>query len=735
MVLTLTMVAAILIALLVSVSVRLSQRNLAAIEAHHRESLTTKSRMLAENHALALKGLVLDNAFGDMQRLIERAVVGDREVVYGLFTSAEGRVLAFAGPGASSETPDPKAYMQIGLTTEQLSTPERTMRETDLFGEHVLEIALPVRDGAEDLGTIRYGLSTSRMLAALRVAREASQRDIWSSLALSVGVALSAAAMAAILSSRAAARIAKPVSDLASAAKALAAGNRDVRVDIRSSDEVEELGDAFNNMVSKLKASYDSLEDMNRNLETKVEERTLELASRNRDMRLVLDNVEEGFLTLTTEGVMTMEHSSILDRWFGPYSENTTFWAYLKGTAPIFSAYFGLGWDSLLEGFMPLESCVAQLPKRIEARGCTWDVRYTPFMNRGKLGGMLVVIQEVTIQLALLKEEQVQRDLLNAFQHLMRDRSGFMASHAELSEMVSAVCSGQYDTDRQTLKRVVHTIKGNAGMLGLERLAALCHRIEDEMAQTRDVPTESSVDELRASWQTLTENIVPASDSAGGLSLQVPPEDFQALVGSLEEIPAARHLARQVESWKLEPIQVPLRRLAEQASTLAKKLGKGDVQVDVQAEMIRCDSKRWAPLWSDLVHVVRNAVDHGLETVEERAAVGRPRPMIRLKAAREGADLVVSISDNGRGIAFDAIRERAIRRGLPHATREDLVAALFADGVTTSNGVSDISGRGLGMAVVRSRVESMGGRVLVDSVPGAGTTWTFRFPRQELAES
>jgi two-component system, chemotaxis family, sensor kinase CheA len=735
MVAMLAVVAAVIIALLVGVSVRLTQRNLAAIEEHHRAALSTKAQMLAENHALALKGLVADNAFGDIQRLIERAVMGDRDVVYGLVVSSEGKVLAFAAPGSSRDVPDPRSHVQIGLRADQLDVTERTIREADLFGEHVFEIALPVNDGTDRLGTIRYGLSEGRMQAALRAAREASQHDIFSSLALSLGVAISAAAIMALVSGRAATRIAKPITDLASAAGALAAGDRSVRVDIRSNDEVQDLGEAFNNMVGELKSSYDSLEDLNRNLEAKVESRTHELAARNRDMRLVLDNVEEGFLTLATDGTMAMEHSSILDRWFGPYGENTTFTAYLERSSPMFSAYFEVGWEAVLEGFLPLEVCVDQLPKRIEVRGSTWNVRYTPIMNSGKLDGLLVVIQDVTIQLAREKEEQVQREILQAFQRLMRDRSGFMAFHAEMTELVMAATDGRHERDLPMLRRVIHTIKGNAAMFGLERLAVLCHGIEDEMAETRDLPTESSLDELHIAWQVLTDAIVPVSEASNNQTLQVPREDVQALVVSLDKIPAARHLARQVESWKLEPVQVPLRRLAEQATDLAKRYGKGPIAVDVQAEMIRCDPKRWAPFWSDVVHVVRNAVDHGLETPAERQAAGKPRGSIRLRAAWEGSDLVVAIGDNGRGIPFDKVRERATRLGLPHATHEDLVAALFVDGVSTASEVTDLSGRGVGMAVVRNRVESMGGRVIVDSTPGVGTTWMFRFRRQELADS
>jgi two-component system chemotaxis sensor kinase CheA len=733
MVLTLGAMAAILIALLMGENVRLSRRYLGDIEAHHREALTTKAIALGESEALAIKGLVQGDGGADVQRLTERVVAGDGEVVYAVFTSRDGSVRAFAGPGTSPNAPAANVYTQLDLTPETLTVSERTLRELNGFGQHVLEIALPVAVGSEDLGTLRLGLSERRMHAALRAARETTQHDMLTSLALSLAVALTAAAIAAMASGRAATRIAKPVSDLVSAAKALAAGDRDVRVEIHSNDEVEELGSAFNEMVARLKASHESLEEMNRTLETRVHARTIELAGRNRDMRTLLDNVEVGLLTLSPTGVMAMEHSSILDRWFGPYGEGTSLSAYLERTSPTFSAYLSVAWEAITAGFLPLEVCIEQLPKHIEARGCTWRVRYTPIMNSGQLDVVLVVVQDMTAELARQREEQAQRDLLNAFQRLMRDRAGFMAFHAEMTDNVAAVCSGQHDADPLTLKRIVHTIKGNAGIFGLEQLEALCHRIEEEMIETRDLPAQTSIDELRDAWQTLTDNIIPKSKSRRP-TFDVPSEEVQELIVTLDSIPAARHLASQVEGWKLEPIYVPLRRLAEQAAALAKRLGKGDIQVDVQAEMIRYDSKRWAPLWSDLVHVVRNAVDHGLEMPDERRTLGKPQGIIRLTAAWDGSDLVVTVGDNGRGISFEAVREKAERLGLPAATRDDLVAALFVDGVSTAESVSAISGRGVGMSVVRARVESMGGIVSVDSVPGVGTTWTFRFRRQAHAD-
>ncbi len=734
MVLMLSAVAVILIGLLVSVSVRFSNRNLSTIEEHHRTALQAKAHMLAENHGAALKGLVLDNAFGDIHRLVQRTVTDDRDLVYGLFTTEEGRVLAFAGPGAPADRPDPKAFVRLGLAEFELNVKQETTRKTDLFGENVVEVAAPVRDGSETLGTIRYGLSTRRMRDALHLAQAESQRDIVRSLALSLGVALLAAAIAALMSRRAAERVAKPVMDLASAAKALAGGRRDVQVDIRSNDEVQDLGDAFNQMVADLKTSYDSLEDLNRNLEKKVELRTNELAGRNRDMRLVLDNVEEGFLTLSAEGVMALEHSSILDRWFGGYAERTTFSKYVEGTDAGFAAYFDLGWESIVDGFLPLDLCIDQLPRKIVARGSTWHVRYTPIMSSGKLDGVLVVIQDITAELARRKEELEQRSIMAAFQRLMRDRTGFLAFYRETSALVDNVVGTVREPDMVVLKRVIHTIKGNSSMFGIEHVAVVCHQLENEIAESGEPPNEAGTAELARAWGVIADNVARVTEGAES-KLEVPREDIHALVASLRMIPAARHLATVVESWRREPIQVPLRRLGEQATALARRLGKGEISVNVQAEMIRCDVKRWAPFWSDAVHVVRNAIDHGLETPEEREQAGKRAPTLAFKAGWENQELVISIADDGRGVDLDRIREKAQQLQLPHETKEDLMAVLFMDGVSSRSEATEFSGRGVGMSAIKHRVESMGGRITIESERGRGTIVTCRFPRHESLQA
>jgi two-component system chemotaxis sensor kinase CheA len=138
-------------------------------------------------------------------------------------------------------------------------------------------------------------------------------------------------------------------------------------------------------------------------------------------------------------------------------------------------------------------------------------------------------------------------------------------------------------------------------------------------------------------------------------------------------------------------------------------------------------------LGDPLMHLIRNSMDHGIGTPEERAARGKPATAtIHLTARHSGANVLVTVTDDGRGIDCDAVRQRAIERGLISAeaqlTESQIFALLFEPGFSTAKQVTDVSGRGVGMDVVRQRVESLRGAVEVESQPGQGTSVTLRLP-------
>lgn len=133
-----------------------------------------------------------------------------------------------------------------------------------------------------------------------------------------------------------------------------------------------------------------------------------------------------------------------------------------------------------------------------------------------------------------------------------------------------------------------------------------------------------------------------------------------------------------------------------------------------------------------LIHLLRNAVDHGLETAQRREALGKPRTgTVVLRAEQLGKDVVICVSDDGRGIDLEAVRKTIARRGGVDAqslSEEDLKEAIFNAGISTSPIITDISGRGVGLDVVRRNVEALHGRIDVDTVLGKGTTFTLTLP-------
>jgi two-component system chemotaxis sensor kinase CheA len=717
--------------IVVLMSAQASSEHFAAVQGHIQDGIISKGKVLTQNHALALRSLTIDNAFLDMQRLVERAVRDDQDLVYGVFVNSDRVTLAKSkrgDPVDKPEPPDKESWRTLGLSEKELLVKTPSVSRVTRFGQDLVEVAVPVvSEEGEALGTIRYGLSTQRMHEALARAKHDSESRLWRSVLLMVVLVSAVAALGLVLSRAQAVHITKPVGELTRAAEALAGGNRNARVDISSGDELAVLGTSFNRMVDELNSSYQELEQMNRTLEQKVEARTAELALKNRDMRLVLDNVDQGFINLSPRGVMASERSAIVSQWFGPSDQSLPFWDYINHFSRSFAVAFRLAWSQIDDGFMPLEVCLSQLPEQLTQGSRTWSFRYLPFYQDGELEGVLMVVADVTDRLAREREEAEHGELMQGFKKLMLDRSGFTNFLRDASAMVAQIVSPSATADLPGLKRTLHTLKGNAGVMGLTVVAQLCHALETQLAEEASM-TQRTLSELRSRWMAITSHVQTFVGTTGQRVIEVPEAEYAALVSKLSTTDQKSEVLRQLLSWQLEPAHKALSRLGEQAKSLGRRLGKGDIEVDVGGQDVRLDPQHWAPFFADLVHVIRNAVDHGLELPGERLSLGKPaHGSLQLKAKVDSDQLTFEVTDDGRGIDWGAIAERAKQLGLPHANQAQLLDALCADGVTTRGSASDISGRGVGMASFRERVRALSGRMEVRSAKGVGTSWFVRF--------
>jgi len=715
----------------VFLNVQASRAELAQVEQHIQDGLSSKGHVLTRNHALALRGLTLDNAFLDMQRLIEQAVAEEQDLVYGIFINSEREALAASkrGDKVGGEPPDKKAWQGLGLREDELLVKAPSVRRTLRLGQDLLEVAVPVTgEEGEALGTIRYGLSLKRMHDALDRAQRDSRERLYRSV-IWIGALVTAMTVLGLLLSRTqAVRVTEPVEALTRAAEDLALGNRTVRVNIGSGDELELLGSSFNRMVEELDGSYRALEQMNRTLEQKVESRTAELGLKNRDMQLVLDNVDQGFITLSPDGAMLGERSRVVTEWFGATTGSVAFWDYVTVTSKAFAVALRLGWAQMQDGFLPLEVCLTQLPARMSNGTRTWSFRYLPFFQGSEMEGMLVVVADVTESLAREREEAEQGELMQGFKKLMLDRSGFTSFLREAGAMVDEITSRRETSDMSQIKRTLHTLKGSSGMMGLTVVARLCHALEDQLAEEGRMQ-EGTLRDLAARWSAIGDHVARFVGTTGQRVIEIPESEYTTLVSRLSRNERQEDVLHQVLSWQLEPASRSLQRLADQARALSRRLGKGEIDVEVIGSGVRLDPDHFSAFFGELSHVVRNAVDHGFESAEERRAAGKTlRHTLLLRAELTTDALTFEVTDDGRGVDWAKIAASAKARGLPHTTPAQLLTALCADGVTTRSDVTDISGRGVGMAAFRRRVEAMHGRIEVRSSPGAGTSFLARFP-------
>ncbi|GLQ86747.1 chemotaxis protein CheA [Dyella flagellata] len=197
----------------------------------------------------------------------------------------------------------------------------------------------------------------------------------------------------------------------------------------------------------------------------------------------------------------------------------------------------------------------------------------------------------------------------------------------------------------------------------------------------------------------------------------------------------ARHtraLQESVMGIRMLPIGSVFNRFPRLVRDLSQKLGK-QVKLDLVGEHTELDKTVLEKIGDPLVHLVRNAIDHGLETPEKRRAAGKPEMgTLRLEAFHRGGSIVVEISDDGAGLNREAIIAKALQKGLIKSgeglSEEEVGELIFQPGFSTAAVTTDLSGRGVGMDVVRRNVVDLGGNVAIRSRPGQGTSFTITLP-------
>lgn len=493
-----------------------------------------------------------------------------------------------------------------------------------------------------------------------------------------------------------------PIRSVLKGIRSLEAGNK-ATVVVASRDELGALADGFNRMTDA------------------IVDREARLADALGEVKLVLDSTGDALIGCNLQARMIGSPSRAAYEWFdSPQSSNVADWLFSEADST--RRTFLLGLDDLAADFMPSELVIDQLPKRMKRGEHAYGLQYRRIDKAGQLDSLLIIISDITSKLEAERAEREARELQEVVGNILRDPADFERFLEECEDLLKEM--GQ-STSLEVRRRHLHTLKGNSAIFGFATFADDCHTLEDWLAEEPEAFALGALEQLRASWQVAIARVLRFAPPADSPKLVLGITEYKSFLEMLETRANYEHLTAEARRWVLQPGSRLFARLAQQAARIGKQCGK-EVQVDIRDNGVRLAAEPMRPLLSALVHAVRNAVDHGIESPDERTTQGKPkvaRLLFELSAVGDSATL--KVRDDGRGINWEAARRKALEAGLPAADQAQLAETLFADGFSTQDVVSALSGRGVGLPAVRAACKKLGGSCRIGPAPsGVGTELT-----------
>lgn len=227
--------------------------------------------------------------------------------------------------------------------------------------------------------------------------------------------------------------------------------------------------------------------------------------------------------------------------------------------------------------------------------------------------------------------------------------------------------------------------------------------------------------------------LVITQSMLGQIGNEFSPDKLTKLQEGLQDLERnVQVLHESVMQVRMLPISVTFNRFPRMVRDLSRQLDK-KIELVVKGEGTELDKTVMEKIGDPLVHLLRNSLDHGIEKPAERLAAGKPETgTVTLTASHQGGNIVIEISDDGKGLPKEKIRQKAVNSGLVNAqdtlSDEQIQDLIFQPGFSTADQVSDVSGRGVGMDVVRKNIQALGGSVAVSSTEGVGSTFTINLP-------
>lgn len=759
----------ILLSVIIASNIISQRRNTEKTQHQIRDALVAKGKLLAKNNSLAMDVMAQDNAFTSIQGLVASTVADDDDLVYGIYMDRDLKAWVFA----DAENPKgiPKSYEplsdSISLWAGALFAPD--YKEFMLDTIAVIEFAAPVGAPDEILGFIRYGISTASMKTMLGEALANARASMLQAVIIIIATGLFSLLIGYLVLQKLASRITLPIGALMESSRIISEGNYDVAVHPRSNDEIGSLAEHFETMRKTIKRYTDHLQIL---IDEKMQQ-----------VRDILNNIDQGLFTVNLDGTVNDEYSvranEILNvddvascslRTLLQCSE-TKEAAFQDWFKLVKRQYRRIRWVKLAK-LAPVQEL--ELPGADGGKFVA--ISYQRICDKkGNLVKIMVLALDETEkrnrnrQMAeerLLHEQDV-KTILSVAHTPAEELNEFMFDTAtrlrELQAQVSRHRIGvtqqrerfpepcTYTVEKEQIDRMyrdLHTIKGNSGSYDFERLASLAHEAESRLELLREPVTDRRGEVLgtlldvlggmTGALDDIHRKIKIISGSEDELTVRIPEVRVNRIIelGSTlmtAENDTVKTLARECVQLSWKPVKSLLRKYQKLAYKTARRMEK-NIMVIISDENSLFPPEFIAEHDEALIHLVRNAVAHGIESSEIRDELGKGIGRITLSIEQRDGYRCVVVADDGHGFDVEKIVAKAVAGGVLSGTEaqklsvEEKLQLLYRGGVTTSENLSEVSGRGMGMQVVYRNITARGGNLKIKSNLGKGASVSVLFP-------
>lgn len=505
------------------------------------------------------------------------------------------------------------------------------------------------------------------------------------------------------------------------------------------------------------------IEEQNRTLEQKVKERTAELHRKNQDIATMMANLHQGLFTITEGGVIHPEYSKYLEVILGTEQiANRNFMDVLFHNATLGENALDqittavdaiIGVEEMMFDFN--SHLLVQEFQRKDADDKTQllELDWVPIVNSqtDEIDKLLVTVRDVTELKALQEAAEQQRKELEIIGQILSVENDkfddFLNTSLDFINNCRELIESTNEKDHELIARLfrnMHTVKGNARTFGFSYVTDTVHQVEhsyDELRKNDDAVWEPEVllSELENAendvkrYQEIAQNKlkIKGNQSEGNLKNM---EQVKQLIDEAVQLDF-NQMSSPVKSWvkqsydtlvqtQAKPISEILDTVTESVNSLARQLGKSQPKLAIDNGDYLIKKDLHPTLNNVFMHIMRNAVDHGIESDEERKSKGKPESgTINLTVSEDSKAVILEVSDDGRGLALAHIYRSAIEKGVlkeesSRPSDNEIANFIFSSGFSTASEVTDISGRGVGMDAVKRFLEESGGSIVIELTGG-----------------